>query len=95
MKKQTLIAISIYLFKRFYSFIFRGEGWEKERERNTMCGCFSRTPTEHLACNPGMCPDWGSNYRPFGLQAGTQSTESYQPELFFFFLNTVNVIILI
>ena len=22
-----------------------------------MCGC----PTGHLACNPGLCPDWESN----------------------------------
>ena len=45
-----------------------------------MCGCLSRTsPTGDLACNPGMCPDWGSNLQPFGLQASTQSTEPHQP----------------
>ena len=33
------------------------------------------------ACNPGMCPDWESNQRPFGSQAGTQSTEPHQPGL--------------
>ena len=32
-------------------------------------------PTEHLAHNPGMRPDWELNWQPFGLQAGTQSTE--------------------
>ena len=26
-----------------------------------------------------MCPDWESNWRPFGSQAGTQSTEPHQP----------------
>ena len=36
-------------------------------------------PTGDLACNPGMCPDWESNRRPFGLQAGAQSTEPHQP----------------
>ena len=25
-------------------------------------------PTEDLARNPGMCPDWESNRQPFGLQ---------------------------
>ena len=25
-------------------------------------------PTRDLACNPGMCPDWESNWQPFGLQ---------------------------
>ena len=36
-------------------------------------------PTGDLAHNPGMCPGWESNWRPFGLQVGTQSTESHQP----------------
>ena len=34
-----------------------------------------------LACNPGMCPDWEWNQGPFGLQAGAQSTEPFQPGL--------------
>ena len=38
-------------------------------------------PTGDLAHNPGMCPDWESNWRPFGLQAGSQSTEPHQPGL--------------
>ena len=38
-------------------------------------------PTGDLACNPGMCPDWELNQRPFGSQAGTQSTEPHQPGL--------------
>ena len=42
----------------------------------------SHTPSSgDLARNPGMCPDWESNRRPFGLQAGAQSIESHQPEL--------------
>ena len=36
-------------------------------------------PTGDLAHNPGMCPDWELNQRPFGLQAGTQPTEPHQP----------------
>ena len=45
-----------------------------------MCGSLSHAhPTEDLAHNPGMCPDWESNQRPFGLQAGIQSTEPHQP----------------
>ena len=38
--------------------------------------------TGDLACNPGMCPDWESNWRPFGSQAGAQSTELHQPGLY-------------
>ena len=36
-------------------------------------------PTGDLAHNPGMCPDWESNQRPFGFQVRAQSTELYQP----------------
>ena len=32
-----------------------------------------------LARNPGLCPDWESNWRPVGSQAGAQSTEPHQP----------------
>ena len=44
-------------------------------------------PTGDLACNPGMCPDWESNQRPFGLQTHAQSTKLHQPglKLFIFF----------
>ena len=54
----------------------REEGREKERERNINMQQIdesdaSRTPsTRDPACNPGMCPDWGLNWPPFGLQAG-------------------------
>ena len=45
-----------------------------------MCDCLSLTPSwgPDLACNPGTCPNWESNQRPFGSQAGTQSTEPHQ-----------------
>ena len=36
-------------------------------------------PNGDLAYNPGMCPDWESNWWHFGSQFGTQSTEPYQP----------------
>ena len=36
-------------------------------------------PTGDLARKPGMFPDWESNWQPFGLQAGTQCTEPYEP----------------
>ena len=67
-------------FLRFYLFIFREEKGGRKRGRETsMCGCLSRAPTGDLAHNPGMCPDWELNQRPFGWQAGTQSTEPHQP----------------
>ena len=67
--------------KRFYLFLFleRGEGWKKGREISVVA---SRVPpTGDVARNPGMCPDWESNWRPFGSQASAQSTEPHRPGL--------------
>ena len=36
-------------------------------------------PSGDPARNPGMCPNWESNWRPYGSQAGTQSIEPHQP----------------
>ena len=77
----------LFLKKRFYLFILeRGGRKEKERERN-MCERNRdqlplSPPNGDLVCNPGMCPNWESNQRPFSLQAGTQSTEPHQPGVF-------------
>ena len=38
-------------------------------------------PSGDPARNPGMCPNWESNWRPYGSQAGTQSIEPHQPGL--------------
>ena len=63
------------------SFIFRERGREVEREgEKHQCVVASSTPlTGDLAHNPGMCPDWELNQRPFGSQTGTQCTEPQQP----------------
>ena len=69
-----------FIFKFFnciYLFLERGEGREKERERNINVWKIHQLvaswmpPTEDLAHNPGMYPDWELNQEPFGLQAGT------------------------
>ena len=42
---------------------------EKERERNINVWLPLECPrTGDLARNPGVCPDWELNWRPFGLQ---------------------------
>ena len=66
-------------------FIFRERGREGEREgEKYQCAVVSQVATTgDLAPNPGTCPDWESNQRPFGLQAGGQSTELHQPGQFF------------
>ena len=70
-------------FERFHLFIFRQRGREGEREGEIhQCVVASRVPPAgDLAYNPGMYPNWESNWQPSGLQAGTQSTEPHQPEL--------------
>ena len=51
-----------------------------EKERDHQCVVVSHTPPiGDLACNPGMCPDWESNWQPFGSQDSTQFTEPHQP----------------
>ena len=74
-------GLLVYLKILFIYFLEREEGREKERERNINVWLPLTCPVlgPDLAHNPGVCPDWESNQRPFGLQAGTQSTEPHQP----------------
>ena len=63
-----------------YSFVFRQRGREGERGEKHQCVVASpsgATLTGDLASNPGMCPGWELNQRPFGSQAGAQSTEPH------------------
>ena len=64
---------------RFYLFIERGKGREEERERNiNVWLLLSRAPTEDLARNPGLCPDWESNLRPLALWNNARPTEPHR-----------------
>ena len=95
LSQQTLIIINVmlafvYLFmflKRFYLFIFRERGTEGEREgeQHQSVVASHTPPTGDLAHNPGMCPDWESNWQLFGSQAHAQSSELHQPGLFMFY----------
>ena len=68
------------LFKDFiYLYLERGEGSEKDREKHQYAVASRAPHTGELTRDPGMCPDWEPNWRPFGSQAGTQSTEPHQP----------------
>ena len=64
----------LIVFLRFYLFLERGEGREKDKGGR-------KRGREILACNPGMLPDWELNPQLFGLQAGAQTTEPHQPGL--------------
>ena len=60
----------LQVFKGFIYLFFRERGreGESEGEKHQCVGASHVAPTGDLACNPGMCPDWDSNGRPFGLQ---------------------------
>ena len=83
-------------FWTVYLFLDRGEGREKETKRNIDAGkkhqlvASHAPPTGDLAHNPGMCPDWESNSRPFGSQASSQTTEPHQPGLSNFWMNVIH-----
>ena len=83
------MPVPCWVFLRFYLFIFRERGREGEREGEQHQCCWLPlmcSSTWDLARNPGMCPDWESNQKPFGSQASTQSTELHQqgphPQIF-------------
>ena len=54
---------------------------KREGEKHQRVVAFCMPPTGDLACNSGLCPDWELNLRPFGFQAGIQSTASQRPGL--------------
>ena len=72
----SLLCLSLS-FLRFYLFIFSERG--REGEKHQCVVAFRGYPGGNLAHNPGICPDPESNQRPFGSQAGAQSTEPHQP----------------
>ena len=59
----------------------RGKEGEREGEKPQSVVASRMPPTGNLAYNPDMCPDWESNRRLFGSQAGIQSTELHKPGL--------------
>ena len=73
----------MFLFKKYFIYLFLERGREavREGEKHHCVVASSTPPTGDLAHNPGMCPDWESNWQPFGSQVGTQSTEPHQPGL--------------
>ena len=49
-----------FFFLRFYLFIFRERGRKGEEQQCVVAS--HAPPTGDLACNPGMCPVWESNW---------------------------------
>ena len=69
-------TLFLFSFKDFIYFIFRERGREGEREgEKHQCVVASHVASPgDLACNPGMCPDWELNQRPFGSQPVLKGT---------------------
>ena len=55
------------LFKILFIFRYMGREGEREAEKHQCVVASREPPTGDLACNPGLCPDWESNRRPFSL----------------------------
>ena len=84
-----LVLFSFFFKELIYLFLESREGKQTERERNINVWLpLTSSPTGDLAYNPGMCPVWESNQRPFGMQDGTQSTEPHYPGLVLFSVDT-------
>ena len=79
---ENFVNQTIFL-QILFIYFWRGEGREKERKKNiNVWSPLKRSLLGNLAHNPGMCPDWERNPRPFAFQARAQSTELHQLGLF-------------
>ena len=79
---NTYVWTDMFIFFKVYIYLFLERGWEGKREgEKHQCVVASHALYGDLAHDPGMCPDWESNWWPFGLQAGAQCTELHQPGL--------------
>ena len=61
-----------------YLLLERGEGKEKEREKNINVWLLLSPP--YWGPGPGLCPDWESNWQHW-FRVHAQSTELHQPGL--------------
>ena len=64
-------------FLKYFIYLFLERGREGEKHQCVVASC--TPPPGHLARNPGTCPDWELNWRPFGSQSSAQFTEPKQP----------------
>ena len=66
---EKRVVVFFFLKQRFYLFLDKGEGREKERERNINVVASHAPTTGGLPRNPGKCSDWESTGDPLVLRA--------------------------
>ena len=80
-----LLCVSFFFFKDcIYLFLGRGDGREKERERNIDWVPLIRAQTGDRTSNPGMYTVWESKWQLFTWRDNTQPTEPHRSGLCFF-----------
>lgn len=62
----------------------RGETEKHPCKGETSMGYLLYLPNQGLNLNLSVCPDWESNWLPFGARDDAQSTETHQPGLPYF-----------
>ena len=75
----------IYLFLRFYLFIFRERGREGVGGETSMCGRLSHGPHWGPGPQPGHVPQLGIEPATLWFAACAQSSELHQPGLYLVF----------
>ena len=80
----VLFCFTLFFEDFLNLFLERGEKREKEGEKHpcakgTYVSCLSQVPSQGPGPPPGHVPWLGIYWRPFGSQAGAQSTEPHQP----------------
>ena len=84
----------LYFLLKILFIYFQREGKGGREGEKHQCVVASRAPSVgDMARNPGMCPDWESNWQSFDSQAGTQSTESPQPGLHYLISRLISIFI--
>ena len=73
------LTFVLFAITAYFPFLERGEGRRKRGRETSMCGCLSHAPHWGPGLQPRHVPDWELNRWSFGLQAGAQSSEPYQP----------------
>ena len=77
MSTQNIEFIIIFIFKILLIFRQRGREGEREGEWYQYVVASRAPPTGYLDHNPGMCPNWESNWRPTGNPLSHTSQGSY------------------